>query len=58
MALDLQKWLILLEYCSVDIELLIFMSLAGGSTSPGRAGRRRWDRDDTAVPPKKRGRKK
>ena len=58
MAVDLQKLLILLQYCSIDIEVLIFMSLDGGSTSPGRAGRRRWSRDDTAVPPKKRGRKK
>ena len=34
------------------------MSLDGGSTSPGRGGRRRRGRDDTAVAPSKRGRQK
>ena len=57
-ALAVQIVLLLLEYCSIDIEVLIFMSLDGGSTSPGRGVRRRRGRDDTAVAPSKRGRQK
>ena len=34
------------------------MSLDGGSTSPGCAGRRTRGGDDTAVAPSKRGRQK